>query len=130
MKKKHIVSLIIVGIVVVLCIVALNIDRSDMRNTEKILVTVGETEQIYEIDDRQIINKIVDVVIKDERSGFDLVIEEPYEYSLEFFTSENGYGPLLCYRGLGVCIFEKDTAGNYIQVDEKFFKWIEEGIEN
>ena len=69
MKKKHIVSLIIVGIVVVLCIVALNIDRSDMRNTEKILVTVGETEQIYEIDDRQIINKIVDVVIKDERSG-------------------------------------------------------------
>ena len=109
-------------------IFVLNIDRSDMKNTYKILVTVGENGEIYEIDDRKIIRKIVDVVIKDERPGFDMIIDEPYAYSLEFFTKESGYGPLLCYRGLGVCIFEKDTAGNYIQVDERFFNWIEEGI--
>ncbi|HHW70978.1 MAG TPA: hypothetical protein GX392_06545 [Clostridiales bacterium] len=130
MKKKHVISLMIVGAVIALCIIVLNIDRSDMRNTEKILVTVGETQEIYEIDDKEIINKIVNKVIKDEKAGFDLFIQEPYEYALEFFTPENGYGPLLCYRGLGVCIFERDTAGNYIQVDEKFFKWIEEGMKN
>ncbi len=128
MNKKHIISFIILCAIVIVLIFVLNIDRSDMKNTYKILVTVGENGEIYEIDDRKIIRKIVDVVIKDERPGFDMIIDEPYAYSLEFFTKESGYGPLHCYRGLGVCIFEKDTAGNYIQVDERFFNWIEEGI--
>lgn len=127
-NKKYIVSSIILVVVVIFVLLILNIDRSDMQNTQKILVTEGETGKLYEIDDQKIIKKIVAEVIKDETPGLDIDIYEPYDYSLEFFTKEHGYGPLLCFRGLQICIFEEETDGNYIEVDENFFKLIEEGI--
>lgn len=128
-NKKYIIASIILAAVIVLTLILINVDRSDMLNTQKILVVEGETGNRYEIDDKSLIKKIVKDVIRDETSGLDMDIEEPYAYSLEFFTPDQGYGPLLCFREIGICIFVKETAGNYIEVDENFFKLIEEGID-
>lgn len=128
-KNKHMIASIILAVVIVLTLILINVERSDMLNTQKILVVEGETGNLYEIDDKRLIRKIVKDVIREEKSGLDIDIDEPYAYSLEFFTPEQGYGPLLCFKGLEICIFEKETAGNYIKVDESFFKLIEEGID-
>lgn len=128
MEKKHIIAGIILIIIIGLGFIILNIDKSDMLNTEKILVTEASTGDIYEIDDKKIIKKIVKQVIKKETSGLDIDLDGGHTYSLEFFTREFGYGPLLCFKQLGICIFEEETQGNFIEVDESFFEAIEKGI--
>jgi len=70
----------------------------------------------------------VDVVVHNERDGLEGIILQPYTYLLEFFAEDTGYGPLLCYREFGICRFEQDTLGRYIEVPDEFFEWIEEGL--
>jgi hypothetical protein len=126
-------SVLITSIVILLCFVVwgackLFSPRSAMLDTQRILVTVRNTGQIGEITDKAIIKKIVTIVIKNERGGLEQEIIQPYTYSLEFFTLDTGYGPLLCYDDMGICRFAQDTLGHYIEVPGEFFKWIEKGL--
>lgn len=74
-----------------------------MYYTQRILVMGRSTGEVKEITDRNLIQKIMDVVVYNERDGMEGEIIQPYTYSLEFFTEDKGYGPLLCYRELGIC---------------------------
>ncbi|MCM8900943.1 hypothetical protein KVG29_06825 [Caldicoprobacter algeriensis] len=123
----------ITSLVIVLCVVGwgaykLFSTKSAMYDTQRILVVVRSTGEVKEITDRDIIRRIVDVVVHNERDGLEGIILQPYTYSLEFFTEDTGFGPLLCYRDLGICRFEQDTMGRYIEVPDEFFRWIEEGL--
>lgn len=124
---------IITSLVLVLCAVGwgaykLFSTKSAMYDTQLILVMIKSTGEVKEITNRDVIRKIVDVVVHNERDGLRGEILEPFTYSLEFFTEDSGYGPLLCYRELGICRFEQDTMGRYIEVPDEFFEWIEEGL--
>jgi len=99
-----------------------------MWNTRLILVHVNGTDEVKEITDQAVIHRIVREVLKKEKEGLSAAMLGPYTYALEFFTENEGYGPLLCYRDLGICRFEKDMSGRYTEVPDKFFEWIEEGI--
>lgn len=127
--KKYIIASVVLVVIVILISIALTVERSDMLNTEKILVLEGETGNLYEIDDRKIIKEIVKYLVRDEKSGLDMDLGESFTYSLEFFTQNQGYGPLLCFKDVDICVFERETGGNYIKVDDKFFNLIEEGID-
>lgn len=121
------------SLIIVLCVVGWGVyklfsSQSAMYDTERILVAISSTGEVKEITDRDIIKKIVKVVVNNEWDGLEDVILQPYTYSLEFFTEDGGYGPLLCYRDLGICRFEQDTLGRYIEVPDEFFEWIEEGL--
>ncbi|NMA95645.1 MAG: hypothetical protein GX974_06355 [Clostridiales bacterium] len=128
MDKRYVIAMMIILIIIIGVIIYINIERADMLNTKEILVFERETENLYEIDDIEVIKEIVRYVIADESEGLDIEIKEPYAYALEFFTKEHGYGPLLCFKGLKICVFEGETAGNYIEVDEDFFELIEDAI--
>lgn len=97
---------------------------SDLYNTEFIRVQSGDTGEIWDIDDKGIIKKIVKAALV-EKSGLHGSIDVPYTFSLYFFTQDSGYGPLLCYKDLGICRFEGDNMGNYIEPPREFFQWIE-----
>lgn len=129
-KKIVIISLAIVLVVAGWAVYELLADHSDMWNTQKILVTVKNTGQVKEIDDKATIKKIVRVVLDREQPGdmdmLDELVDRPYTYSLEFFTQNEGYGPLLCYKDIKICQFEEDTLGYYIEVSDDFFKLIED----
>lgn len=123
----------ITSLIIVICVVGWGTykffsAKSEMYYTQRIMVVIGSTGEVKEITDRNIIKRIVDVVVRNERDGLEGTILEPYTYSLEFITENGGYGPLLCYRELGICRFEQDTLGRYIEVPDEFFEWIEEGL--
>lgn len=128
-RKTIIISFLIVALLIGWGLIKLfQKPPSDLLNTNRIFVKLNETGEVREITNKSVIKKIVNVAIKKEKEGLNTYIDEPYTYSLEFFTKDTGYGPLLCYKDLGICRFEADTMGNYIDVSKEFFRWIEEGI--
>ena len=127
-KKVLLVSVLVLMLVIAFVLYRISSYSSDMWNTDKILVTAVSTGKVYEITDKKVIKNIVKVVVKNEQPGLEDIIEQDATYSLEFFTRDEGYGPLLCYEDLGICRFEKDTLGNYIDAPGQFFEWIEEAI--
>lgn len=124
-RRVYTISFIVLTAVIALAIYSLSVERSDMWNTQKILVIEGQTGKIREINDKKAIKQIVSIVLKREKPGLLEEIDQPYSYSLEFFTPDYAYGPLLCYKDLNICRFEKDTLGYYIDGGDDFFNLIE-----